>query len=415
MGFLQNIFSRNSTTANISVPSEKRNSAIDVEVSRILSRLEKEFLQPDIDVSEDASLAISAVWACVRIISESVATLPIHLKQKTTAGRETVYDHAVCDLIDRPNPHMNGVTLLEALMVSVVLWGNGYAHISKRDKSYRPIRLDFIMPQEVSLSVATDDVYYRINGSDMVPSRDIIHIKGLSVDGIKGISPISRHRENLQLTMQAQYFGVQFFKNGCHSTGVFETDSEYSDVAYDRLLKQLSERYFGLANAGRPLLLEGGLKFNKITIPPEDAQFIATRKFQKTEIATIFGVPPHMIADLERATNNNIEHQGMEFVQYCLMPYIVKLEAEFEEKLLRYDERGKLYVKFETNALMRSDAKTRGEFYAIMKRNGLMTANEIRAKEDMNRYEGGDHYFIEANMQTVENAINTSLLIPKTK
>ena len=187
-------------------------------------------------------------------------------------------------------------------------------------------------------------------------------------------------------------------------SGVFKYPSTLKPEAYQRLKKDLLQQSVGLHNAHTPLLLEGGMTYERISIPPEDAQFIATRKFQKTEIATIYGVPPHMIADLERATNNNIEHQGMEFVQYCLLPYLVRLEEEFNRKLLRDDEFGEYYFLFGLNGLLRGDAKTRSEYYKNMNLIGAMNANEIRAYEDMNAYEGGDEYFVQANMQTVDNA-----------
>ena len=187
-------------------------------------------------------------------------------------------------------------------------------------------------------------------------------------------------------------------------SGVFKYPSTLKPEAYKRLKHDLIQQSVGLHNAHTPLLLEGGMTYERISIPPEDAQFIATRKFQKTEIATIYGVPPHMIADLERATNNNIEHQGMEFVQYCLMPYLVRLEEEFNRKLLRHDEFGEYYFLFGLNGLLRGDAKTRSEYYKNMNLIGALSANEIRSLEDMNAYEGGDEYFVQANMQTIENA-----------
>lgn len=147
------------------------------------------------------------------------------------------------------------------------------------------------------------------------------------------------------------------------------------------------------------------MTYERISIPPEDAQFIATRKFQKTEIATIYDIPPHMIADLERATNNNIEHQGMEFVQYCLRPSFVRIEEEFNRKLLREDEFGEYYFLFGLNGLLRGDAKTRSEYYKNMNIVGAMSANEIRSLENMNSYDGGDEYFVQMNMQPVTTAV----------
>lgn len=154
-------------------------------------------------------------------------------------------------------------------------------------------------------------------------------------------------------------------------SGVFKYPSTLNPDAYQRLKKDLMAQAVGLHNAHVPLLLEGGMTYERISIPPEDAQFIATRKFQKTEIATIYGIPPHMIADLERATNNNIEHQGMGFVQYCLLPYLVRIEEEFNRKLLRDDEFSDYYFLFGLNGLLRGDAKTRSEYYKNMMLNVL--------------------------------------------
>mgnify|MGYP000760513168 FL=1 len=233
----------------------------------------------------------------------------------------------------------------------------------------------------------------------------MIHLRGLSTNGYKGKSPIAVHRDNLQLSVSAQLYGKRFFDQGGNMSGVFKYPSTLKPEAYQRLKKDLLAQSVGLHNAHVPLLLEGGMTYERISIPPEDAQFIATRKFQKTEIATIYGIPPHMIADLERATNNNIEHQGMEFVQYCLMPYLVRIEEEFNRKLLREEEFGEYYFLFGLNGLLRGDAKTRSEYYKNMNIVGAISANEIRALEDMNAYEGGDTYFVQMNMQTIKHAI----------
>ncbi len=189
-------------------------------------------------------------------------------------------------------------------------------------------------------------------------------------------------------------------------SGVFKYPSTLKPDAYERLKRDLIAQSVGLHNAHIPLLFEGGMQYERISIPPEDAQFIATRKFQKTEIATIYGVPPHMIADLERATNNNIEHQGMEFVTYCLMPYLVRIEEELNRKLLRTDEFSNYYFKFNPNGLLRGDAKTRSEYYKNLNFIGAINANEVRAYEEMNSYDGGDEYFVQLNMQPVQQAIN---------
>lgn len=355
-------------------------------------------------ISEEGSLNLSAVWACVRILSETVGTLPVHLYRKTDSGREQVAGHPCSLILSRPNSYTSRFALLHHLMVSCTLWGNGYVRIY-RDRNFRPVRLQLLHPTQVEPVLTGDDeLFYRTDKGELLPSYEMLHLRGLSTNGYKGKSPIAVHRDNLSLTASAQQYGERFFNQGGNMSGVFKYPSTLKPEAYQRLKKDLLQQSVGLHNAHTPLLLEGGMTYERISIPPEDAQFIATRKFQKTEIATIYGVPPHMIADLERATNNNIEHQGMEFVQYCLLPYLVRLEEEFNRKLLRDDEFGEYYFLFGLNGLLRGDAKTRSEYYKNMNLIGAMNANEIRAFEDMNAYEGGDEYFVQANMQTVDNA-----------
>lgn len=305
-----------------------------------------------------------------------------------------------------PNSFSTRFDLMHHLMISCALWGNGYVRIF-RDKAFRPVRLKFLHPAKVEPVLTDNDVlFYRLDTGEMVPSDDMIHLRGLSTNGYKGKSPIAVHRDNLCLTQAAQEYGDRFFNQGGNMSGVFKYPSTLKPESYQRLKKDLMAQSVGLHNAHIPLLLEGGMTYERISIPPEDAQFIATRKFQKTEIATIYGVPPHMIADLERATNNNIEHQGMEFVTYCLMPYLVRIEEEMNRKMLRSDEFGQYYFLFGVNGLLRGDAKTRSEYYKNMNFIGAMSANEVRGLEDMNEYDGGDEYFVQMNMQTVKNAIN---------
>lgn len=296
--------------------------------------------------------------------------------------------------------------MMHFLMISCTLWGNGYARIY-RDRLYRPVRLKYYHPAKVT-PVLTDneELFYRLDNGEMLAASDMIHLKGLSTDGIVGKSPIAVHRDNLALSVSAQTYGEMFFNQGGNMSGVFKYPSTLKPEAYERLKRDLLAQSVGLHKAHLPLLLEGGMTYERVSIPPEDAQFIATRKFQKTEIATIYGVPPHMIADLERSTNNNIEHQAMEFVRYCLMPYLVRLEEEFNRKLLREDEFGEYYYLFSLNGLLRGDAKTRSEFYKNMNIVGALCANEIRNLEDMNSYEGGDEYFVQMNMQPVKQAID---------
>ena len=365
-------------------------------------------------VTEEGALAITAVWACVRILSETISSLPIHLYKRTEKGREKITSSTQLNVLNRPNEYSGRYALMQHLMIGCTLWGNGYARIY-RDKKYRPERILFLHPTEIEPILTHDDhLFYRDSTGLFLPPEDIIHLKDVSTNGYKGLSPIQVHRLNLGLAVSSLMYGLRFFNQGGNMSGVFKYPSTLKPEAYQRLKHDLIAQSTGLHNAHTPLLLEGGMTYERISIPPEDAQFIATRKFQKTEVATIYGVPPHMIADLERATNNNIEHQGMEFVQYCLMSYISRLEEEFNRKLLRDDEYNEYYFLFSHNGLLRGDAKTRSEYYKNMNLIGSMSANEIRALEDMNAYEGGDEYFVQANMQSVKVALNPPATAPAT-
>lgn len=358
-------------------------------------------------ITPEGALNLSAVWACVRILSDTVGTLPIHLFRREGDDRIPASDHPLRSLLAKPNNYTNKFYLIQHLMIGCALWGNGYVRIF-RDKSFRPVRLQLLKPYDCTpyLNDRTEELFYRTKNGEMVPAYDMIHLRGLSSNGYEGLSPIAVHRENLQLTEAAQRYGVKFFNQGGNMSGVFKYPSVLKPESYERLKRDLLAQSTGMHNAHTPLLLEGGMTYERISIPPDDAQFIATRKFQKTEIATIYGVPPHMIADLERATNNNIEQQAMEFVQYCLLPYIIKLEEEFNRKLLREDEFDSLFFKFNVNGLLRADVKSRGEWVYKLYLIGAITANEVRHWEDLNSYKGGDIFFRQANMLPVNELTN---------
>ena len=356
-------------------------------------------------VTEDTALTLTTVWACVSLLSESVGILPVHLYKKTDTGREIVHGHKALNLVNNPNSYFSRMDLLQHLMVSVTLHGNGYARII-RDKSGNAERLKLLEPQVPQPVLSpNDELFYNVEG-ELVHSDDMIHIKGLVVDGLKGMSPIAVHRENLALTMEVQRYGEQFFSKGGNTSGVFEVPGTLKDDAFKRLQQQLIAQYVGLGNSHKPLLLEGGMKYSRVNIPLDDAQFLTTRKFQKSEIASIYRVPPHMVGDLERSTYSNIEQQSQEYLTYCLMPYLVKIETELNQKLLSYYDREKLYFRFGLNGLLRADSKSRSEYYKNMYLIGCMSPNEIREREEMNKYSGGDEFYVQQNMTTTENAIN---------
>ena len=353
-------------------------------------------------VTVDSAMGLATVWACIQLIGNSVGILPLHLYRRTDAGREKVKGHAAMSLLAEPSEYWNRFDLLQWLMTGALSYGNGYARIY-RDRDFTPVRLEYLKSSDVTpyFDQNTGHLHYRA-GSEVLMPYEIIHIKGLGTDPIKGKSPITVHRENLALALEAQTYGESFFSKGGNVESVFEYPSALNEKQYNRLKGEINMKVAGMDNAHAPLLLEGGMKYQRINIPLEDAQFIQTRKYQRSEIAAIYGVPPHMVGDLDKATYNNTELMGIEYVTYTLMPWLVKIQAEFARKLLREDEKESLYFAFQPNGLMRGDSKSRSEFYKNMSLIGAMNANEIRELEDMNSYPGGDKYFIQLNMQDAD-------------
>jgi len=354
-------------------------------------------------INQETSLKYSAVWAAVKVLSESTAQLPYHIYKRDGANKEIYRDHYAYQIVhSAPNDYTTKFVFLQSLMANVLLWGNGYARIW-RNNNFMPLSLELIHPSKIFPVLEKGQLFYKTS-LEVIPDYDMIHVKWFSLDGIEGKSPIELHKECVGLGLAAQSFGATFFKNGANSEMVFAVPGTLTDEQYSRLQKVIISRQGGLTNSHKPILIEGGGNVHQLTIPQDQAQFIQTRQFQVTDVARIFGVPPHMIQDLERSTNNNIEQQSIEFVQYSLMPCVIRIEQEFTKKLIREDEKPMVFIEGNADALLRGDAKTRAEFYSKMWSIGSLSANEIRAKENENPIEGGDKYFVPSNYQTIERA-----------
>lgn len=352
----------------------------------------------DINVNDTTAMQHSAVWSCVKVLSETIAALPLHVYEKTGASRFVNNNHPVDFLLaNEPNRWMTSFTFRETMQTQLCLHGNGYAYI-ERNGGNQPIALHWLKKDDVDVVTYKNDIHYRVRNRGIVQIEDMIHIPALTLDGIIGLSPIAAARENIQLGLATQKFGYNFFKNGANLNGYITVPEVLTDEAYERLKSSWDSRYTGNNKNSQTAILEQGSKYERMGIPPEDAQFLQTRKFQINEIARIFRVPPHMIGDLEKATFSNIEHQAIEFVTHTITPWLVRWEQELNRKLFAQHERGKMYVKFNTNALLRGDAKARGDFYARLFNVGAISQNDIRSLEDMNAVEGGDRYFVPLNM-----------------
>lgn len=362
-------------------------------------------------VTERSALGFAAVWACVLAISQDIAALPCQLFMDTpTGGKEKVQGHPATRLLNlQASPLQNALPHRQAMIATVLLHGNAYARIEYGAR-YKPVALHYKHPRNTEVIRHDGRLYYRFAGDATVyQDYEVIHLRGLCLDerGIMGLSVLSAARENIGQGLAAQRGGTAFYNNGARISGALETDSIFKDAATNaRIRAEWQAVYGGAENAGKVAVLEGGMKFKAISLPPADAQFLETRKFTRGEIASIFRVPPHKIGDLERSTNNNIEQQSIDYVQNTLQPWLVNIEQEYRLKLLTAREVDACYFRHNIGALMRADATARGTYYRTMTDIGVYSINDVLALEEMNGIgREGDARFVQVNRQTLENAI----------
>jgi HK97 family phage portal protein len=352
-----------------------------------------------VSINENSALTISAVWRAINVVSGTLAFLPLGVYERSEDNsRKSQRKHPAQKLLDKPSPYNTDFTIRQTLQAFKMLWGNAYAVIRRNESTGYPEELIPVHPKNVLPYKDDAGMFYRVKIDNLiysVPSKNMIHLKGLSFDGVSGVSVIGIVRESLGLTKAAEIFGSRFFGNGTNLGGVLESPGALGDIAYKNLRESWSKQYQGLGKTHTVAILEGGVTFKPLGMPLEDAQFLQTRKFQVTEIARWFGVAPHLLFDLERSTNNNIEHQGMEFATFTLAQDIKMWEAELNMKL--FSERENMfYVEFNINALLRADSKARSEFYKGMFAVGALDPNEIRQLENMPAYDGGDRKYVQA-------------------
>lgn len=356
-----------------------------------------------VSVTVDTAITLSAVWRAINILSSTIASLPLKVYKTTEDGsRISLSAHPSQMLMNHPSNIMNDFIFRETMMAVLLLYGNAYAVKIKNSTTGYVEELVFIHPDDVTVYKQDNKLIYQIKGiADPVTQSEMLHIAGLSFDGLKGKSVISAMRESMGLSIAAQRFGSKFFANGANMDGVLEAPGVLSDEVYEHIRKSWDEKYAGVDNAKKTAILEAGMKYTRIGIPPEDAQFLQTRQFQVSEVARWFGVQPHLLMDLDRATNNNIEHQGMEFVTYTLMPWVARWESELNEKLISKSEQQNTYFEYNLAGILRGDSKSRSEYYRTMWGLSAISANEIRKLENQPAYEGGDQYFAQAGFVPV--------------
>ena len=365
------------------------------------------------NVTEHTALTYSAVYNAISLISGTIGALPLHLMQRKGEKKRIADDRVMYRIMhDAWNPYMTAMAGRECLTAHVLAWGNGYAEIVRN--GYGELKALWpITPNRVRPEMINGELFYRLqmpNGAPIVlPREQVLHVPGLGFDGFLGYSVVAMARKSIGLGMAMETFGSRFFGEGTHPGVIVEHPTKLSPEAHSNLKASLSDTYSGLGNSHRLMLLEEGMKFQKIVIDPKDSQFLESRQFNIPEIARWFNLPPHKLKDLTKSSFSNIESEQISFVTDSILPWLVRLEQNFNMQLLTdsdrdYSGRGRLYYKHNVEGLLRADAAARGTYYREMFNIGAMSINEIREKEDMDPVDGGDVHLVPLNMTTLENA-----------
>lgn len=368
-------------------------------------------------VNERSAMQMTAVYSCVRILSEAVASLPLHVYRLTDTGSEKATTHPLYTVLhDEPNPEMTSFVFRETLMTHLLLWGNAYAQIIRNGKG-EVVMLYPLMPDRMTVDrdengklyyeymVSQDDAGSQKSGTVRLSPSEVLHVPGLGFDGLVGYSPIAMAKNAIGLAIATEEYGSKFFANGAAPSGVLEHPGVLKDP--NKLRESWTKTFGGSQNANKIAVLEEGVKYTPISISPNEAQFLETRKFQIDEIARIFRVPPHMIGDLEKSSFNNIEQQSLEFVKYTLDPWVSRWEQSIVRTLFSPEEKKQYYVKFNVDGLLRGDYESRMRGYATARQNGWMSANDIRELENLDQIpdeDGGNLYLINGNMLPLKKA-----------
>ena len=358
-------------------------------------------------VSDERAMQVSAVWSCVRLISETVASLPLGFYRTVGDDRERLErSHPVVDLFYRkPNAMMTAQEFREAMTCQLSLWGDAYAKIEWLGD--RPVSLIPLKPEGVTPVRVGGEITYHVAtgaGITVLAKRSVLHLKGFGTDGIVGLSPLAYARQVLGVTVSADKYASKSFANGGRPGGVLTLD-RFLEPKQRELVRDLYSNLSATAeNAGQLWVLEGGMKYESISIPPDDMQMLQSRQFQLGEIARIFRVPSHLINDTEKSTSwgSGIEQLNLGFLQYTLRPYLTRWESVLRDSLLSSTDREVVVIEHNVEGLLRADSAARANFYAQMAQNGLMSRNEIRRKENLPAVVGGDALTAQVNLAPLD-------------
>ena len=353
-------------------------------------------------VDRGTAMTFSGVYAAVRIISETIAGLPRHVYRRDGDNAVKEPGHPLTDLLHYPNETQTEFSYFETLMGYVLTWGNAYAEIVRAPATGRVVSLHIMRPDRVTPKIRRGRLEYDVKTDNMgivtLPAEKVLHIKAVG-DGIAGYSQIRLAREAIGLGLAAEQHGAKFFGNDATPGGILAHPGRLKKETAERLRGSWEKVHRGSGNAHRVAVLEEGMTWQAIGLPNNDAQWLESRKFSIAEVARIYSVPLHMLGDLERATFSNIEHQGIEFSKFSILPWAIRIEQEVNRKLLLDAERGRVYVKHNLDGLQRGDAASRASFYNTLFQIGALSQNDIRALEEQNPIDGGDVYFVPLNLR----------------
>lgn len=366
-------------------------------------------------VSPDSAMRVAAVWACVRVRSEDLGKVPCHMYRRLGAGgKERATDHPLYSLVrDAPNPFQTAMEFRQLMQTWIDLQGNAFA-IKEFDRAGRVTALLPVSPEYVRILLVDGsnyELFYKVRFPGkpevMVPGEFMFHLRGLSLDGLTGVSPITYHRETIGLALAAQQYGSGFFASSAQPTGILQAPSLLSPEAAAAIRASWEKNFKD--NKRNFAILDQGMTWTQMGLSNTDAQFIETRNMQIREICRIYRMPPHKIADLNNATFSNIEQQSLEYVQDCLLSEAVRWEQTLWRELLSDAEKPQYFFEFMLDALLRGDLPSRMAAYATARNWGIMNANECREKENLNPYPDGEIYLQPQNM--VEAGTDMTLML----
>jgi HK97 family phage portal protein len=368
-------------------------------------------------VSQQRALQMSAVWACIRIVSSSIARMPLVVYRRNGAGRERATDHPLYELLRmRHNPDTSAYSNMYALVANCLLGGNGYLEVVRTRDRQRVVELWMVEHSRVPLSrQASETLSYLIRKSDgtrdEIDGSDIVHIRNMTVDGVTGLSTISHARRSITAGLSADELSARFLRNGMRVGGVLMTPNHLSAAAMQNLRTSMESLHAGPENAYKTMILEQGMTYAAMGMSMEDAQFVESAYFRVEEICRWYGVPPHKVQHLLRSTNNNIEQQSLDFLGDTLSPWVEAIQQELNWKLFTPAERKEYYCEFLTQAIVQLDSAAKVAYYKGLHGIGSINDDEIRSRENLNELpeKRGQTFWVPSNMMpapTPEQADN---------